>query len=100
MQATGVVDVFSKLQPLVPKLEENLANGKIAEAIKTTPLTPPTSNNLNNYTNNLAKIIDTIKKQTKAPIILYNLYNPIVLSNNPILNDYSSDLYIILLKRI
>ena len=40
MQATNMSTLFSRLQPLVPNLEENLANGKIAEAIQTTPLTP------------------------------------------------------------
>ena len=54
--------LLSKLQPLVPNLEENLANGKIAEAIQTTPLTPLTSQQLVAYTSNLAKIIATVKK--------------------------------------
>ena len=87
MQATNMSTLFAKLQPLVPNLEENLANGKVAEAIQTTPLTPPTSQQLIAYTSNLAKIIATVKKESRAPIILYNLYNPIVMSNNPVLNQ-------------
>jgi lysophospholipase L1-like esterase len=87
MQATNMSTLFAKLQPLVPNLEENLANGKIAEAIQTTPLTSPNSQQLVAYTSNLAKIIATVKKETRAPIILYNLYNPIVMSNNPALNQ-------------
>ena len=87
MQATNMSTLFAKLQPLVPNLEENLANGKVAQAIQTTPLTPPTSQQLVAYTSNLAKIIATVKKESRAPIILYNLYNPIVMSNNPILNQ-------------
>ena len=93
MQATNMSTLFAKLQPLVPKLEENLANGKVAEAIQTTPLTPSTSQQLVAYTSNLAKIIATVKKETRAPIILYNLYNPIVLSNNPVLNQALGPLY-------
>ena len=87
MQATNMSTLFAKLQPLVPNLEENLANGKVAQAIQTTPLTPPTSQQLVAYTSNLAKIIATVKKESRAPIILYNLYNPIVMSNNPVLNQ-------------
>ena len=87
MQATNMSTLFAKLQPLVPNLEENLANGKVAETFRTTPLTPPTSQQLVAYTSNLAKIIATIKKESRAPIILYNLYNPIVMSNNPVLNQ-------------
>ena len=87
MQATNMSTLFAKLQPLVPNLEENLANGKVAEAFQTTPLTPPTSQQLVAYTSNLAKIIATVKKESRAPIILYNLYNPIVMSNNPVLNQ-------------
>ena len=68
--------LLAKLQPLVPNLEENLANGKVAQAIHNTPLTSPTSQQLVSYTSNLAKIIATVKKETRAPIILYNLYNP------------------------
>ena len=93
MQATNMSTLFAKLQPLVPNLEENLANGKVAEAIQTTPLTSPTSQQLVAYTSNLAKIIATVKKETRAPIILYNLYNPIVLSNNPVLNQALGPLY-------
>ena len=87
MQATNNVNPFAKLQPLVPNLEENLANGKVAEAIQNTPLTSPTSQQLITYTSNVAKIIATVKKESRAPIILYNLYNPIVMSNNPVLNQ-------------
>lgn len=87
MQATNISTLLAKLQPLVPNLEENLANGKIAQAIHTTPLTPPNSQQLVSYTSNLAKIIATVKKESRAPIILYNLYNPIVLSNNTVLNQ-------------
>ena len=87
MQATNMSTLFAKLQPLVPNLEENLTNGKIAQAIQTTPLTPSTPQQLVAYTSNLAKIIATVKKETRAPIILYNLYNPIVMSNNPVLNQ-------------
>ena len=87
MQETGVATLFAKLQPLVPNLEENLANGEIAKVIESTPLTPLTAQQLEQYTKNLVIIIETIKKHTKAPIILYNLYNPIVLSTNPILDE-------------
>ena len=87
MQATGVANLVAKLQPLVPNLEENLANGEIAKAIETKPLTPLTAQQLEQYTKNLVIIIETIKKHTKAPILLYNLYNPIVLSTNPILDE-------------
>ena len=87
MQATNMSTLLAKLQPLVPNLEENLANGKVAQVIDHTPLTSPTSQQLVSYTSNLAKIISTVKKETRAPIILYNLYNPIVLSNNPILDQ-------------
>ena len=87
MQATNMSTLFAKLQPLVPNLEENLTNGKVAQAFQTTPLTPSTSQQLIAYTSNLAKIIATVKKESRAPIILYNLYNPIVMSNKPILNQ-------------
>lgn len=87
MQATNVATLFAKLQRLVPNLEGNLGNGEIAKAITSTPLTPPTPQQLELYSSNLAKVIATIKKQTNAPILLYNLYNPIVLSTNPILNE-------------
>ena len=87
MQATNMSTLFAKLQPLVPNLEENLTNGKVAEAFQTTPLTPSTSQQLIAYTSNLAKIISAVKKESRAPIILYNLYNPIVMSNNPVLNQ-------------
>ena len=87
MQATNMSTLFAKLQPLVPNLEENLTNGKVAQAFQTTPLTPSTSQQLIAYTSNLAKIIATVKKESRAPIILYNLYNPIVMSNNPVLNQ-------------
>ena len=87
MQETGVVTLFAELRHLVPSLEENLANGKIAKVIETTPLTPLTAQQLEQYTKNLVIIIETIKKHTKAPILLYNLYNPIVLSTNPILDE-------------
>jgi lysophospholipase L1-like esterase len=87
MQATNMSTLLAKLQPLVPNLEKNLENGKIAEAIHTTPLTPPNSQQLIAYTSNVAKIIATVKKESKAPIILYNLYNPIVMSNNLVLNQ-------------
>ena len=76
-----------KLQPLVPNLEGNLANGEIAKVIESTPRTPLTAQQLEQYTKNLVIIIETIKKHTKAPILLYNLYNPIVLSTNPILDE-------------
>ena len=33
MQATNMSTLLAKLQPLVPNLEENLANGKVAQAI-------------------------------------------------------------------
>ncbi|KAA9012847.1 SGNH/GDSL hydrolase family protein [Niallia endozanthoxylica] len=93
MQATGVATLFSKLQPLVSNLEENLANGKVAEAINNTPLTPLTPQQLQQYTTNLVTIIETIKKHTKAPILLYNLYNPIVISSNEILNQFLGPLH-------
>ena len=87
MQATNVGVLFAKLQPLMPNLEGSLTNGEIAKAIASTPLTPPTQEQLDIYSRNLAEIIATIKEQTNTPIILYNLYNPIVLSTNPILNQ-------------
>ena len=87
MQATNMSTLFAKLQPLVSNLEENLTNGKVAQAFQTTPLTPSTSQQLIAYTSNLAKIISAVKKESRAPIILYNLYNPIVMSNNPVLNQ-------------
>ena len=87
MQETGVASLFAELQRLVPRLEENLANGEIAKVIGSTSLTPLTAQQLEQYTKNLVTIIETIKKQTKAPILLYNLYNPIVLSTNPILDE-------------
>ena len=86
MQATGFATLFAKLQPLVPNLEANLANGEIAKVVAANPLTPLTPQQLDQYTKNLVIIIETIKKHTNAPIILYNLYNPIVLSTNPILD--------------
>jgi lysophospholipase L1-like esterase len=87
MQATNVGARFAKLQPLLPNLEGNLANGELAKAITSTPLTPPKQEQLDIYSRNLAEIIVTIKEQTNTPIILYNLYNPIVLSANPALNQ-------------
>src|SRR3954466_7649923 len=68
MQATGVATLVAKLQPLVPSLEENLANGEIAKAKVSTTLTPLTAQQLEQYTKNLVIIIETIKKHTKAPI--------------------------------
>ena len=86
MQATGLATLFANLQPLVPNLEANLANGELAKVVAANPLTPLTEQQLAGYATNLVKIIETIRKHTDAPIILYNLYNPIVLSANPILN--------------
>lgn len=87
MQATGVADLFAKLQPLVPNLQDNLAKGEVVKVISSTPLAAPTPDQLALYTTNLVNIIKTIKAETDAPIILYNLYNPIVLSNNHILDE-------------
>ncbi|PLS02253.1 GDSL-type esterase/lipase family protein [Neobacillus cucumis] len=86
MQATGVAGLFAKLQPLVPNLEANIANGELAKAISSSPITPLTPQQLALYTDNLTKIITAIRKQSDAPIILYNLYNPIVLGINSTLD--------------
>ncbi|WP_338452894.1 SGNH/GDSL hydrolase family protein [Niallia oryzisoli] len=93
MQATGIAALFAKLQPMVPNLEENLANGEIVKAISSTPLTPLTEQPLKQYSTNLLTIIETIKKHTKAPILLYNLYNPIVFSGNPIFDQFLEPLH-------
>lgn len=87
MQATGVATLFANLQPLVPNLQVNMLNGELVKVINSVTLASPTPDQLALYSTNLVKIIKTIKSETDAPIILYNLYNPIVLSNNPILNE-------------
>ena len=86
MQATGLATLFANLQPLVPNLEANLANGELAKVVAENPLTSLTEQQVAGYATNLVKMIETIRRHTDAPIILYNLYNPIVLSANPILN--------------
>lgn len=93
MQATGLAELFAKLQPLIPNLDENLKNGEVAKVISSTKLTPLTPQQLALYSGNLAKMIAAIKLQTNAPIILYNLYNPIVLSTDPVLNAFLKPLY-------
>ncbi|WP_462410114.1 SGNH/GDSL hydrolase family protein [Neobacillus sp. Marseille-QA0830] len=87
LQATGVAELLAKLQPLLPNLEANLANGEVAKAVQSTTLTSPTPQQLALYTANLVRIIASVKAKTNAPIILYNLYNPIYLSDNPVLNE-------------
>ena len=86
MQETGLATLFARLQPLVPNLEANLANGELAKVLAMNPLTPLKEQQLAGYATNLVKIIAAIKAHTDAPIILYNLYNPIVLGTNPILD--------------
>ncbi|MDR7080660.1 lysophospholipase L1-like esterase [Neobacillus niacini] len=86
MQATGLATLFANLQPLVPNLEVNLANGELAKVVAENPLTSLTEQQVTGYATNLVKMIETIRKHTDAPIILYNLYNPIVLGTNPILD--------------
>lgn len=90
MQATGISTLFNSLTPILPDLQVALATGGAlppqlnALLAGPPPVTAPTPQQLDSYKNNLVAIITSIKQQTDAPIIIYTLYNPIVISNHPI----------------
>lgn len=69
LQAAGISQILQSQTPvqLTPKLQQKLLLSEQQLAI------------------NLQEIIINIKKQTDAPIILYNLYNPFGASSNPFL---------------
>jgi lysophospholipase L1-like esterase len=71
IQATGLSQLLQSQTPVVltPELQQKLAFAELQ------------------FAGNLAAIIMTIKKQTDAPIILYNLYNPFGASTNPFLGS-------------
>lgn len=79
--ATGVGALLKKLQPIAKDpatLQAAIANGELAKIFAENPLTPLTEEQLNTYKMTLATIVTTTDTQADAPIILYNLYNPIV----------------------
>lgn len=88
LQAVGLQQILESRTPvqLTPELQQRLLLTKVKLAI------------------NLQTIIMTIKKQTDAPIILYNLYNPIGSSSDPfigslhnfgelVIHDFNSQVY-------
>jgi LPXTG-motif cell wall-anchored protein len=71
LKAAGVTDLSQLSAPVQPT--DEILNNLKAAGIQ--------------LGDNLSKIIAAIKLQTKAPIILYNIYNPFGESSNPILSS-------------
>lgn len=88
IEATNLSALFGALQPIVTNpeaLQTALLNGDFDRILAENPLTPLTPAQGAQYSENLVTIIGMIASITDAPIILYNLYNPIVL--NPALGE-------------
>ncbi len=87
--ATGLDKLFAALQPIVKDpatLQAAIASGELDQVIAENPLTNLTEAQGLQYGSTLTTIVTMIKTQNpNVPIILYNLYNPIVL--NPALGD-------------
>ncbi|MBM7653888.1 SGNH/GDSL hydrolase family protein [Neobacillus cucumis] len=94
IQATGLATLFGQIQQLLP-IDNQTKLGQLAQLLSSAPSTlkPLTQDQINVYTNNLTKIVKMVKAHSDAPIILYNLYNPIVIGTIPGFEPYLTPLH-------
>ena len=93
LQATGIKSLLKSILPLGPQAndagesDKSTANQMIVLSEDSLPITPPTQEIIDLLEDNLSTIISTVQQHTTAPIILYTLYNPIGLLDEPVLGS-------------